>query len=124
MTAGVAKVTVYIGTTFYPPYEQYCCGYTEAGNSYSGHWPHVAWFCPGCGKLWCRATLDYQFDYAPIPKENWRVEQARCEACEGGEILSLATIDIVGPALLRRELEILLTQYEKGAPDGSSSSIT
>lgn len=99
-----------------PPFgtsEQYCCGYSEGGNSYSGHWPSIAYFCPNCGQLWGKIIFGYMFAYQ-LRLTIWRVEERACEECGGGELLNNDTLAAASPSLLQRELNILLTKYEKG----------
>ena len=118
MTTGVAHVTVRLANEPSYSFEHYCCGYSEAGTSYSAYWPSIAWFCPFCGELWGRNEMEYKFNYIPVLATKWRVETAACKACGGGEIFHAASaemLSVIGPDLLRRELEILLTKYEKGA---------
>ena len=92
---------------------QYSCGASLAGVRFSSHYPHIAYVCPACGELWGRAILTHQFDYKPYLKDAWRVEVRRCVECGDGQFLPDRTdFDHTSPALLLREVQVLLEGYE------------
>lgn len=91
---------------------QYCAGYSPTeGEHRSAFWPHTAYFCPKCGEIWGRETLNYQFQYSPIPDASWVIETRRCAAHGDGQFLvgKDAHLTSCSPDLLRREY-LVLTQ--------------
>lgn len=94
--------------------KMYCCGYSEGGNSYSAYWPNQAYFCEVCGELWGRVICYYEFDYQPRFKERWKIHSKCCAECGGGEFLRDDQLEGADKELLTRELNVLITQYEKG----------
>ena len=111
---GIAEVQYFEHDSFVGTRRMYCCGYSEAGKSYSAFWPHTAYFCPKCGDLWGRAIYSYQFDYQPIPRSSWVVESRPCVGCGDGQFLYAQSLEGCSPPLLLRELAALLegTSYE------------
>jgi hypothetical protein len=88
----------------------YACGYSESGISYSGHWPHVALFCPQCGSLWARAEHEPNFDYRPSLQKPWMVQEKLCRGCGDGDLLLYDDLKEIDLPLLRYELEVLLNK--------------
>jgi hypothetical protein len=113
MTSGSVLVHYYVGGTPYGYYRQYCCGFNDAGTSYSGYWPHVALFCPQCGDLWGRALFEYNFNYEPVPQQPWALVKRRCGGCGDGSLLLDAPLKGASAALLHYELLTLLNLYDK-----------
>jgi len=91
----------------------YLCGYSDGGVSYSAYWPHQALFCRICGALWARGILTYDFDYQPRFPEAWTLVARRCRECGDGRLLCDLPLEGASPGLLQRELEVLLTLYDK-----------
>lgn len=114
MTSGPATVTYFLGQSLVGSRESYCCGYSEAGESYSAYWPNIAYFCEICGELWGRQILTFHFDYAPRFGATWKVRSRPCQWCGGGNFLVDEPLDGADEALLRHELRVLITQHEKG----------
>jgi hypothetical protein len=92
----------------------YAGGYTENGQHYSTYWPNRAYVCPECGECWARVYHYFEFTYTPLPTAKWIVQIKRCELCGDGTLL-LDSLDNADWDLLLRELNLLLTHYEKGS---------
>ncbi len=91
---------------------KYLCGCTDSGQSHSGYFPHLAYFCTECGKVWMRGEWTYSFDYRPLPVGRWRVLERPCPAHGGGQLIEPSErLDAFSAELLLREFHILLHYY-------------
>jgi hypothetical protein len=88
----------------------YFAAASQGGQSFSGHWPHQAFFCPECGDLWGRAVNDTSgFAYHPIPPAKWIVHVRPCAQHGDGILLPPeADLGFVSPDLLLREAHVYL----------------
>src|SRR3972149_2161735 len=92
----------------------YMAGASIGGESVSGFWPHVAYFCTECGDLWARAIWSPEgkwWSYHPLPSAKWRVELSHCQKHDGGFLLQdTPSLDDCSPELLQREAFLYLFQ--------------
>jgi hypothetical protein len=90
------------------------CSYD--GQSWSGYWPHTAYFCPTCGLIWAREIRTAHFDYKPIPEDSWVIEKRRCARHGDGYLLSGLTYSALSDCslpLLKREALLLCINHKE-----------
>jgi hypothetical protein len=90
----------------------HACGYSEGGQSYSAHWPHLAYFCDTCGRIWAEGRNEYHFDYSPLPVAKWKVEVIGCEQHNGGVLVPTEYLCYADNDLLTYELSTELSRKE------------
>lgn len=83
-TNGHATITTFEGTHVSTE-RVYCCGTPPNRSAY---YPHVAWFCPECGEVWRRQVYAFEFTYAPLVAEKWKVYTSRCAPCDAPRIVA------------------------------------
>ena len=105
--AGVAEVQFFEHERYSGSLKHYCSG---TDNERSGFWPHLAYVCPLCGELWCRAIYQFEFQYNPLPRANWKTREKYCPTCGDGFLLEGRPLEEASEELLRRELQLYLTQ--------------
>ena len=111
--AGGALVQCFDHGALVGSYSHYCCGFDNAGDKYSAHWPHWALFCPHCGEIWGRRVYVYKFQYRPYLDVPWVVETAPCAQHGGGQLIPNTLTDRADEQLIRREFNLLMQQFEK-----------
>ena len=91
----------------------YACGFAEGGESYSAHWPSVAFFCPNCGDIWARGTVEHHFPYAPKVNTPWTLETVFCALHGNGSLIPTQQLDHADEVLLKRELSLELERIKE-----------
>jgi len=110
----ISTLQVFLAARLLGETSHYCAGFSDGGKSYSGFWPHVAFFCTECGELWGRRFYQHPPSYSPLPSAKWVVQERRCRECGDGELLAAGMEEAASPELLKYEFEVLLTKAEKG----------
>lgn len=108
-TGGPAVVRYFEGDQYVGERQVYFAAASVGGESFSGHWPHVAHVCPECGELWLREVNDYGFTYSPRPSGKWLSVLSLCPLHGPGLILDdRSNLEFCSPDLLRREATLIL----------------
>lgn len=110
-TSGCAHVYYYEGPLSVGSRDVYCCGASDAEESFSAHWPNIAYFCPKCGEIWGRAVYVFQFTYSPRVDCSWVVEIRRCAKHGDGTFLVGQSLEYCTTPLLLREFLLLSKEY-------------
>lgn len=116
---GEARLDYYDSSRHLGSVRKYLCGCTEGGESHSGYFPNLAYFCIECGEIWARGVYTYEFEYQPLPTGKWRTLERPCIIHGGGLLIDLTPgesltdprLEAFSPELLLREFHILLSYY-------------
>lgn len=93
--------------------EAYCSGLEVAGQSRPGYWPSRSFVCPHCGQLWARETWHHAYHYRRMDLPEWIVVSRPCRWHGDGTLLDDYPLETCSPSILKRELELLLQQYDR-----------